>query len=74
MNDPQVPTKTSTEGVVTPKEKAEWNDKNMKKVKLNAKAINMMQYHGAKQQKRFENISKSLMKVPNKSKKQGSIC
>ncbi|XP_020989692.1 uncharacterized protein LOC110276928 [Arachis duranensis] len=44
MNGPQILTKTSAEGVVTPKEEAEWNDEDKKKVELNAKAINMMHY------------------------------
>ncbi|XP_016195270.1 uncharacterized protein LOC107636263 [Arachis ipaensis] len=37
-----VPTKTSIEGVVTPKEESKWNDEDKKKVELNAKAINML--------------------------------
>ena len=39
---PKIPTKTSADGVVTPKEEAEWNEDDKKKIELNAKAINLL--------------------------------
>ncbi|XP_015944949.1 uncharacterized protein LOC107470090 [Arachis duranensis] len=47
MNGPQLPIKTGTDGVVTPKSEAEWNEveqneDDKKNVKLNARAINML--------------------------------
>ena len=42
MSGPKIPTKTSADGVVTPKEEAEWNEDDKKKIELNAKAINLL--------------------------------
>ncbi|XP_057755581.1 uncharacterized protein LOC130974743 [Arachis stenosperma] len=41
-SDPKIPIKTSADRVVTPKEEAEWNDDDKKKMELNAKAINLL--------------------------------
>ena len=42
VSGPKIPTKTSADGVVTPKEEAEWNEDDKKKIELNAKAINLL--------------------------------
>ncbi|XP_016206931.1 uncharacterized protein LOC107647368 [Arachis ipaensis] len=42
INGPQIQTKTSAEGVVTPKAEAKWNDNDKKNVQLNFKAVNIL--------------------------------
>ncbi|MED6182198.1 hypothetical protein PIB30_119225 [Stylosanthes scabra] len=42
LNGPNIPTKTTAEGNVVPKEEHEWDDEDKKKVEFNAKAMNMM--------------------------------
>ena len=42
MNGPHVPMK-SVDGVEMPKEDVEWNDMDLEKIKINYKAINMLQ-------------------------------
>ncbi|XP_016164935.1 uncharacterized protein LOC107607500 [Arachis ipaensis] len=42
LNGPQVPTKTGADGAVTLKTEAEWNEKDKKKIELNAKAVNLL--------------------------------
>ncbi|XP_057724087.1 uncharacterized protein LOC130940056 [Arachis stenosperma] len=56
MNGPQVPTKTGTNGVVIHKIEADWNDENKKKIELNAKAINVLNY--AIRFKKYRKVSK----------------
>ncbi|XP_016200248.1 uncharacterized protein LOC107641266 [Arachis ipaensis] len=56
VNGPKIPTKTSADGVVTPKEEAEWNDDGKKKVKLNDKAINLL--HSAISFKEYRKVSR----------------
>ncbi|XP_015943949.1 uncharacterized protein LOC107469083 [Arachis duranensis] len=42
INGPQVPTKDGAGGVVSPKVKAEWNEDDKRKRKLNANGVNML--------------------------------
>ncbi|XP_052109219.1 uncharacterized protein LOC127741214 [Arachis duranensis] len=44
LEGPQFPTTTSAEGIVSLKPEASWTEKDRKKVELNAKAINLLNY------------------------------
>ncbi|XP_015933939.1 uncharacterized protein LOC107460120 [Arachis duranensis] len=61
VSGPKIPTKTSANGVVTPKEETKWNDDDKKKVELNAKAINL--FHCAISFEKYRKDGESIDEV-----------